>query len=80
MRAALFVGVDQDLSVEDVNWLPPGPRDVVVQVAASGVCHSDQSVIDGKFPSPPPTVLGHEGSGTAEWVGSEVSRCAPASA
>jgi S-(hydroxymethyl)glutathione dehydrogenase/alcohol dehydrogenase len=77
MRAAIFVGTDQDLSVEDVTPLAPGPRDVIVHVAASGVCHSDQSVIDGKFPGPPPTVLGHEGSGTVEWVGAEVSRVRP---
>jgi S-(hydroxymethyl)glutathione dehydrogenase/alcohol dehydrogenase len=71
------VGTEQDLSVEEVTPLAPGPRDVVVRVDASGVCHSDQSVIDGKFPSPPPTVLGHEGSGTVEWVGTEVSRVRP---
>ncbi len=46
-----------------------------MRIDASGVCHSDQSIIDGKLPVPPPMILGHEGAGTVEWVGSEVSRC-----
>ena len=41
MRAAIFVGQDQDLSVEDVTPVKPGSRDVVVRIDASGVCHSD---------------------------------------
>src|SRR2546425_11589397 len=39
MRAALFVEPQQDLSLEDVTALPPGDRDVVVALLASGVCH-----------------------------------------
>ena len=46
MRAALFVEPQQDLSLEDVTALPPSDRDVVVALHASGVCHSDQAVID----------------------------------
>ena len=52
MRAAIFVGQDQDLSVEDVKPIEPGPKDVVVRVDASGVCHSDLSVINGTLPMP----------------------------
>ena len=77
MRAAIFVGQSQDLSVEDVTAIDPGPRDVVVRVDASGVCHSDLSIIDGKLPLPPPMMLGHEGAGTVEWAGAEVSRVKP---
>jgi S-(hydroxymethyl)glutathione dehydrogenase/alcohol dehydrogenase len=77
MRAAIFIGQDQDLSVEDVTPLDPGPRDVVVRVDASGVCHSDLSVIDGKLPVPPPLILGHEGAGTVEWIGAAVNRVKP---
>ena len=75
MRAAIFVGQDLDLSVEDVTSTPPGARDVVVRIEASGVCHSDLSVIDGKLPVGAPCILGHEGAGTVEWTGSEVTRC-----
>jgi S-(hydroxymethyl)glutathione dehydrogenase / alcohol dehydrogenase len=72
MRAAIFVGQDQPLSIEDVEPMPPGPQDVVVSVGASGVCHSDLSVVHGYVPLPPPTILGHEGTGTIEEVGPEV--------
>ena len=44
---------------------------------ASGVCHSDLSVVRGTFPFMFPTVLGHEGSGVIESVGSAVTRVAP---
>ena len=51
----------------------PGPRDVVVRLGASGVCHSDLSIIDGAIPHPLPAVLGHEGAGVVEAVGSAVT-------
>jgi S-(hydroxymethyl)glutathione dehydrogenase / alcohol dehydrogenase len=73
MRAAIFVGQEQPLSIEDLEPIPPGPNDVVVRVGASGVCHSDLSVVHGYVPLPPPTILGHEGTGTIEEVGSDVT-------
>ena len=76
MRAALFVEQKQDLSLEDVTALPAGPRDVVVSVHASGVCQSDQALID-RMPSGNPMILGHEACGVVEWVGAEVSRVRP---
>src|SRR5438874_4739057 len=74
MRAAVFTGLNEPLVVEEVNLPEPGPRDVVVDVSASGVCHSDLSVINGTLPMPPPAILGHEGAGVVEAVGAEVSR------
>ena len=74
MRAAIFVGPHAELSVEDVEAWAPGGREVIVRLEASGVCHSDLSVIDGNFPGPPPIVLGHEGCGIVEWTGPEVTR------
>jgi S-(hydroxymethyl)glutathione dehydrogenase / alcohol dehydrogenase len=76
MRAAIFVEQHQDLSLEDVTALPPGPRDVVVSVRASGVCQSDQAVID-RMPGGNPMILGHEACGVVEWIGAEVSRVRP---
>jgi S-(hydroxymethyl)glutathione dehydrogenase/alcohol dehydrogenase len=76
MRAAIFVEQHRDLSLEDVTPLDPGPRDVVVRVLASGVCHSDQAVID-RMPGGNPMILGHEACGLVEWVGEEVSRVRP---
>ena len=76
MRSAIWTGADE-LVVEAVAPLDPGPRDVVVRIEASGVCHSDLNVIDGHTGSHPPMILGHEGAGNVDWVGSEVSRVKP---
>ena len=74
MRAAVYVGQGQPLSIEDVTPAPPGPGDVVVEVGASGVCHSDLSVVNGYLRMPDGVVLGHEGAGRVIEVGSEVTR------
>src|SRR3989442_9491040 len=71
MRAAVYVEQDQPLIVEEMTPLDPGPGDVVVEIGASGVCHSDLSATNGTLPLPPPTILGHEGAGTVGWGGSE---------
>jgi len=74
MRAAIFTELNQPMTVEDVTPTEPGPRDVVVRVTASGVCHSDLHVISGALPMPPPAILGHEGTGIVEAVGAEGHR------
>ena len=51
MKAAICLEQDQPLSVEEVTPLDPGPTDVIVRVTASGVCHSDLSVINGTLPA-----------------------------
>ncbi len=74
MRAAVYVGDATKLSIEELKPNPPGPRDVVVEIGASGVCHSDLSIMRGYVPLPPGMVLGHEGAGRVVEVGAEVSR------
>ena len=74
MKAAVYVGDPTSLSLEQVKPNPPGPRDVIVEVGASGVCHSDLSIMRGYVPVPPGMVLGHEGAGRVVEVGAEVSR------
>jgi S-(hydroxymethyl)glutathione dehydrogenase/alcohol dehydrogenase len=74
MRAALYVGNEQPLSIENVKPTPPGPRDVVVEIGASGVCHSDLSVVHGYLPVMPGVILGHEGAGRVVEVGPEVTK------
>lgn len=54
----------------------PGPNDVLVRIGAAGLCHSDVSVVDGTIKFPPPAVLGHEGAGVVEAVGSAVTQVA----
>jgi len=74
MRASVFVGVGQPLEVEDVDPLPPGPGDVVVDIGASGVCHTEAAILGGHLPWPAPSILGHEVAGTVVEVGSLVTR------
>jgi len=74
MRAAVYVGDPASLAFEELKPNPPGPRDVVVEVGASGVCHSDLSIMRGYVPVPPGMVLGHEGAGRVVETGAEVSR------
>jgi S-(hydroxymethyl)glutathione dehydrogenase / alcohol dehydrogenase len=75
-RAAIFVGAGKPVAVEEFEPLPPGSRDVVVELAASGICHSDLSVVQGRYGSlfPNDTILGHEGTGSVLAIGSEVTR------
>jgi S-(hydroxymethyl)glutathione dehydrogenase/alcohol dehydrogenase len=58
--------------VERLELDPPGPGEVLVQIAASGICRSDLSLLDGKWPVPTPIVLGHEGAGVIAAVGAGV--------
>lgn len=74
MKAAVYVGDATTLAFEELKPNPPGPRDVIVEIGASGVCHSDLSIMRGYVPVPPGMVLGHEGAGRVVEVGAEVSR------
>jgi S-(hydroxymethyl)glutathione dehydrogenase/alcohol dehydrogenase len=74
MKAAVAYDVAKDLVVEDLALPEVGPRDVLVRLTASGICHTDLTVIDGLSALPLPMVPGHEGCGLVEEVGSEVRR------
>ncbi|HEV7763228.1 MAG TPA: Zn-dependent alcohol dehydrogenase [Acidimicrobiales bacterium] len=76
MRAAVAYEAGRPLVVEEVTPLPVGPRDVLVRITASGICHTDLHVINGQSRLPLPTVPGHEGCGVVEEVGAEVRRVA----
>ncbi|WP_374447508.1 zinc-dependent alcohol dehydrogenase family protein [Stella sp.] len=65
------------LSVEEVELDPPGPGEVLVQVKAASLCHSDLSVVNGDRPRPLPMVLGHEASGIVAECGPGVDDLAP---
>ena len=77
MKAAVFHGPNQPLTIENLEISKPGPREVLVRTAVAGLCHSDLHFIDGKYPHPAPAVLGHESSGVVEAVGSEVTYVKP---
>jgi len=60
--------------VEEIDLDPPKQGEVLLRVKASGVCHSDLSVVSGVIPHRLPEVLGHEGAGVIEEVGPGVTR------
>lgn len=61
------------LTIAEVELDPPGAGEVLVKVAAAGLCHSDLSVINGARPRPMPMVLGHEASGVVAETGAGVT-------
>ncbi|MBI4055385.1 MAG: zinc-binding dehydrogenase [Elusimicrobia bacterium] len=75
MKAAVFHGAHQSLRLEEVPTPKPAAGEVLVKVAACGVCHTDLHYIDHGTPTfkKPPLVLGHEASGTVEETGAEVA-------
>ena len=73
MKAAVLYETNKPLVIEDISTKNPGPREVLLNVAYAGLCHSDLHFIEGLYPHPLPTVLGHESAGIVEEVGSEVT-------
>jgi Zn-dependent alcohol dehydrogenase len=71
--AALLEEPHQPVEVVDLDIEPPRAGEVMVEIAATGVCHSDLSVADGSLDNPMPIVLGHEGAGTIIEVGAGVT-------
>lgn len=65
------------LEILELDLEGPGDGEVLVEVKAAGLCHSDLSVIDGARPRPTPMALGHEAAGVVREVGSGVDDLAP---
>jgi S-(hydroxymethyl)glutathione dehydrogenase/alcohol dehydrogenase len=78
IRAAVLHEPRQPLAIEEVELAPPRDDEVLVRVAAAGVCHSDVRLADGELGEGRwPLVLGHEGAGVVEAVGAAVTHVAP---
>jgi len=71
-QAALFRGVGEPLEVREIDLREPRANEVLVRVAAVGICGTDLHAIKGDWDRPKPMVLGHEGAGTVEAIGDEV--------
>ncbi len=74
MKAAVFYGPNQPLKLQEVDTPTPKPGEILVKVAACGVCHTDLHYIDHGVPTfkKPPMILGHECSGTVAELGEGV--------
>jgi S-(hydroxymethyl)glutathione dehydrogenase / alcohol dehydrogenase len=77
MKAAVFHGPNQPLSIEQVDIDEPWDHEVLVRTAATGVCHSDLHFVEGLYSHPAPAVLGHEAAGIVEKVGKAVTYLKP---
>ena len=73
VRAAVLTETGASLRVTDIDLPEPGPGQVRVKVAATGVCHSDLSLARGTLRQPVPAVLGHEAAGTVVSLGEGVT-------
>jgi Zn-dependent alcohol dehydrogenase len=73
MRAAILWNQGEPLCVEEVDLAPPGPGEVLVEVKAAGVCHSDLHPARGDWRMRTPVVLGHEGAGIVCELGPDVT-------
>ena len=79
IRAAVLEEFAKPLVVQEVELDGPGPGEVLVRLAACGVCHTDMYTAQRRRPSGyAPTVLGHEGAGVVEAVGEGVTSWRPA--
>lgn len=75
-KAAVLWGQHQKWQVEEIELDPPKTGEVLVKLAASGLCHSDEHLVTGDLPFPYPLVGGHEGAGVVEAVGPGVTEVA----
>jgi NDMA-dependent alcohol dehydrogenase len=76
-QAAILWESKTDWSVEDIELDPPGAGEVLVRVAAAGLCHSEEHHVTGDVPFAAPMIGGHEGAGYVEQVGPGVTLVRP---
>lgn len=71
-RAAILLEQKAPFEIGEIGIDKPGAHEVLIRVAASGLCHSDWHFASGDLPTPLPIVLGHEAAGIVEAVGADV--------
>jgi len=76
-KAAVLTAVNEPLAILQVELEALAPTDVLIRNRASGLCHTDLEVMQGSLAYPMPIVLGHEGAGVVEAVGSAVTLVRP---
>jgi S-(hydroxymethyl)glutathione dehydrogenase/alcohol dehydrogenase len=74
IKAALLTAPNTPFSIEDLTLDDPQEGEVLVKIAACGVCHSDYHLLTGTTRHATPVVCGHEGAGIVEAVGKGVAR------
>jgi Zn-dependent alcohol dehydrogenase len=77
IRAAILWEAGAPLSIERAELAAPGPGEVLVEIKAAGVCHSDLHAVNGDWPMRLPLIPGHEGAGVVRETGAGVKRLKP---
>ncbi|MEC4986201.1 MAG: S-(hydroxymethyl)glutathione dehydrogenase/class III alcohol dehydrogenase [Oscillatoria sp. PMC 1068.18] len=78
VKAAVAFEPGKPLSIETVQLQPPQANEVMIEIKATGVCHTDAYTLSGKDPEGLfPAILGHEGAGVVVEVGKEVKSVKP---
>jgi aryl-alcohol dehydrogenase len=77
ITAAVVPEKSAPFELRDLELSRPRSREVQVRMVATGVCHTDHIIREQFVPVPLPAVLGHEGAGVVEAVGSDVTTVAP---
>jgi aryl-alcohol dehydrogenase len=76
--AGVVTAAGEPFALQEITLPDCGPREVIVALTATGMCHTDLAVRDGQlYETPFPIVLGHEGAGTVTSVGSDVTSLQP---
>lgn len=76
IRAALARNQNLDLSIEEVDLSDPAAGEILVRIVATGICHTDLTLIQG-MQLPIPLIAGHEGAGIVERIGAGVTKVRP---
>jgi S-(hydroxymethyl)glutathione dehydrogenase / alcohol dehydrogenase len=76
-KAAILNAYQTPLSIEEVDIDPPKADEVLVKIAAAGICHSDYHIMKGEWQFGVPQILGHEASGVVAEVGPGVTDLKP---
>jgi S-(hydroxymethyl)glutathione dehydrogenase/alcohol dehydrogenase len=77
VRAAITQGNGAPLLVDEVELRAPNPDELLVEMRATGLCHTDVSAAHGAWPAPHPGILGHEGAGVVLEAGADVAGVVP---
>ncbi|KAK1345708.1 hypothetical protein QTO34_008172 [Cnephaeus nilssonii] len=76
-KAAVLWEIKKPFSIEEVEVAPPKAHEVRIKMVATGVCRSDDHVVNGVFVTPLPVIIGHEAAGIVESIGEGVTTVKP---
>lgn len=76
IKAAIALAPDQPFAIQDIHLDDPQDHEILVKIKGVGICHTDLVAKAGVLPPPLPSILGHEGAGIVEKIGTKVTSLA----